>query len=72
MAPGEHQPVASGVPGQPAAGLHEPLLQAGQRPVPIFPGRTNSRHWLRRLQAIRLNRSGTSLERAEGNSAASS
>ena len=34
MALSQHQPVAPGVLDQPAAGVHQPLLQAGQRPVP--------------------------------------
>src|ERR1019366_7619220 len=33
MALGQHRPVASGVLDQPAACLHQPLLQTGQRPV---------------------------------------
>jgi hypothetical protein len=31
---GQREPVVPGVLDQPAAGLHQPLLQAGQRPVP--------------------------------------
>ena len=33
MAFGQHQPVVPGVLDQPTARLHQPLLQAGQRPV---------------------------------------
>jgi len=63
MAFRQQQPVVPRVLDQPAAGLHQPLLQTGQPQLSILFGSTSLRHRFPRLYAITLSHSRTSLHR---------